>query len=296
MTTKIRLLALLLAAQLVLAVVLLWEDTGVRGPDVGQPLLSFDVTAVDEIQIGSAEHEVILKKTVDAWRLPALADFPADQGKVSQLINRLQMLTTGHPLAASTEAAERFKVAEQAFVRRIRLKQGDAVLAELYLGETSGVRRVYGRAAGSAQIYPLTFALHQAGAQSSDWWDKNYLHREAESLQAIELGAIRLEKADGGWTMAGLTDSEPADAKVVADLAGRLSRLSYQEVTIDRQRLQGTVLLRLAFDGSDGRVEYLFRDVGQDADPMLTITGRPHGLRIARYEFDELREMEGNYR
>lgn len=288
MLNRIRLLSLLLGAQVVLAIALLWQDAGVTGTAAGQPLLDFDAAVVDEIEISGVEQSMTLKKQGDGWLLPQLENFPADAAKVTRLLSTLRGLTAGHTIATTAEAAQRFKVADDDFVRRLRLKQGEQLVAELYLGEASGVRRVHARVAGSAQVHALDFALHQAGEAPSSWWDRNYLYRDEAALQAIQLGPVRLQKTGDEWSLARLAEGEEMDKTAIVDLVRRVTRLGYQEVVTDASRLLGNVLMRLVFETASGPVEYAFHATGEEADPILTIEGQPYGLRIARYLFDEL--------
>ena len=88
-------------------------------------LLSFDTEAVDRIRIdGEADKRVVLHKQDSQWQLPELDGFPADQGNVKRLLERLAKLEKGWPVATTRGAAKRFKVDETSFERKLTLAQG----------------------------------------------------------------------------------------------------------------------------------------------------------------------------
>ena len=140
-------LAAVLVFQLILALVL-WS----RGPDYSafkakEPLLTFDPAKVDRIEIAeSSANSVALVKEDGKWAIPSSAGFPADGAKVSGLLTKLAGLKKGWPVASSSEAAKRFKVASDSFERRIVLKSGGNAAGELLLGTSPNFKSVSARA------------------------------------------------------------------------------------------------------------------------------------------------------
>lgn len=109
-----------------------------RGPTASAgPLLAFAPEQVTGIRIRSPEGEPIsVTKTPDGWTIPALADLPAAEHKVTGLLTKLAGLQKGVPVATSEEALKRFKVAADAFERKLVLERGDDSPAILYLGDS----------------------------------------------------------------------------------------------------------------------------------------------------------------
>ncbi len=121
MKNGIFILSGLLAAQLVLATVLnlSGEDYGVF--QVEEKLLSFKRQAVDGLRIEDGTDTVVLKKQVGKWLLPSIGDFPASQGDVERLLDKLAALEKGWPVARTSGAARRFAVDEEQFERKLTL-------------------------------------------------------------------------------------------------------------------------------------------------------------------------------
>src|SRR5690606_5864661 len=107
-------LAGLLILQIVLAAGVHLGSDDYRVADDGERLLAVTADAVDGVRIEDGENSVELQKQGDRWQVTAL-DFPADDERVSQLLDKLAGLEKGWPVATSDEAAERFKVSEDDF-------------------------------------------------------------------------------------------------------------------------------------------------------------------------------------
>ena len=88
----------LLVVQLIAAVAvnLGGDDYGAFEPK--ETLLALGDVTVDGLRIADSSNAVHLALRNGKWVLPGLADFPADQGAVERLLDRLGALVTGWPL------------------------------------------------------------------------------------------------------------------------------------------------------------------------------------------------------
>ena len=102
-------LALVLAVQLglVLVVALAGDDSGAFRAE--EPLLTFSANDVDEVHIQAGDEEVVLRKRGRSWQLPDHYSFPANGDEVARLIERLEELKQGWPVATTGSAAKRFR-------------------------------------------------------------------------------------------------------------------------------------------------------------------------------------------
>lgn len=280
----------LLIVQVLLAVWLWRGDTQPALP--AGSLLGFDGAAVDGIEISDGERALKLVRTGEGWVLPALFDFPAAGFRVDGLLAELAVLKPGLAVATSAAAAKRFRVADEGFERRVRLLAGDAVAAELYVGDAAGPRRAYGRVGGETAIYPLAFTTFQAAVNVDDWTDKTLLHRDPATIAGITLGDIHLERDGDAWLLADLAEGETTDADAAAGLVSRLANLDFAGVHGPAKLPQGKLLLSVALTLSDGtQVDYRFVDPGQQGDPLLEVSDRDFVLRIASYVFQSIGEV-----
>lgn len=215
----ITILSALLVLQIVLAVGLLLGREDYRAFDPEEKLLSFDAGALDGIQIdGEGDQRLVLEKQDGLWQLPELSDFPADQASVAGLLERVAALEKGWPVATTTGAARRFKVAEAAFERRLTLSQGGETRATLFVGTSPGFRKVHVRVPDQDDIHAVEFSAFEAGVKPEDWIDKAALAHKADDILRAELPGFTLQRQDGRLTVAGLGEAQ----ETVEDEAKRL--------------------------------------------------------------------------
>ena len=213
-------LAFALAIQLAIVAALL----AVRSGDVETPapFLNFDAGAVDSLFVGSAESEIALAKSDDAWQLPNGA--PADSSKVDEVIGKLADAAPGWPVATSASSAERFEVVEADHQRHLVLKSGDDIVADVYLGTSPGYRKTHARRSDDDDVYAIGFSNFEAGVKAFDWLDKSLL-RAAGTVQSLRReGGFALAKDDDGMWQA--ESGAVLDQGKTTTLAGRFTGLT----------------------------------------------------------------------
>ena len=224
-------LAGLLAVQIALALYLVLRGTGVGSTERDAPLLTFAPGQVQRIRIEHRGSEpIVLERTDKGWQIQSLAGFPAAKGRVDTLLERLNGLKRGLPVATSPESLARLKVADSDHEGRLTLEAGGKELAVLYLGDSAGVRRQYVRAADDGAVYEAGLSPADIPAKADDWADRALLTLDEGDIQRIELPGLSLEKADGGWQLADRKEGETLDQAKAADLARRLGSLSFVSV------------------------------------------------------------------
>ena len=146
MNTRIGLLGGLLAAQaLIVAALVIAGGTGTG--ETAEGLLPFDPAEAARFNVATDEEAVALTRGEDGWQLDG--GLPADDGKVSEVIEKLAKVSAGWPVATSAATAERFEVTEDNLStasgdRERRRRGGDAVpgiIAWLPPGACPGGRR-----------------------------------------------------------------------------------------------------------------------------------------------------------
>jgi hypothetical protein len=214
MEKTIRLLAVLLAAQLVLALGLGLIGTRVTAEQPGAPMLAVEKDKIDRLTVeGPDQAKVVLAKVDGTWRLPESANFPADGNKIGALLNRLQGLKQGLPVATTAGAQERFKVADATFERRITLAAGDKPLAKLYLGTSQGAHQTHARAADQKAIYSIDLAAYDVPVKPDDWEDKTILEIPQTEIESIGIGGLHLERVAAAASSAADASAKKSDAK-----------------------------------------------------------------------------------
>jgi len=314
MEKTIRLLGVLLAAQLVLAAGLLYAGRSGGGKEAGdaRPLLEFEAASVDRISIdGPDEEQVTLTRIDGAWQVPAPGgEFPADASRVEGLLASLAKLDRGPAVATTEGARERFEVAEDKFQRRIVLASGGEELARLYVGTSPVMRKVHARDAQEDEIHLVGFAAYDAPTRAQDWQDKDVLKLEADRIVAVEVGGLRLtrltpppatEDAEGvtkpaaapasasltGWRATGLAEGETLEQNGVDRLVSLVSGLRIGEV-LGREEQPGyglaepALILRVELADGGSR-EYRFGKERDEEAYVLKASSRPEYFGLAYF-------------
>ncbi|NEX18243.1 MAG: hypothetical protein C1943_16945 [Halochromatium sp.] len=229
-TPTLSVLVLLLLAQLVAALVL--ASHPLRPTAADAPLLALRSDQVTQIEIRSADDQVLLARTSAGWTLPALADFPADADKVEQLLQSLMDLQRPLPVGTSREAQQRLKVADDNAERTISLASDEGDLVTLLTGDAPGFHRLFARLAGEEAIYDLPLASFQIASGPDDWVRRDQLRLDAETIERIRQDDWTLKRVAGNWQLDTGADSVQTklDQAEMQALLSRIANLSYQGV------------------------------------------------------------------
>jgi len=289
-------LVLALAAALVVQIGLALVLGGGRGmapapQDV--PLLDLDFDRVSELDIASTDGEaLVLKRNGDAWVLPALGNFPASGTRIESLLDDLGGLKRTLPVATSADAQRRFKVADDAFERRLTLHAGDEQ-ATLIVGDSPGFRRLFARVDGEDAVYDLRLALFDLSAEADDWVDRGQLQFDRGEITRIGVdgpdGGWALVRGEEGWSLEGSDEAvESAAADALADAVatvgyiGVLSPDGDADYDLDAPERA----LTIEHDGKERR--YLLAPIGDSGDYALKRDGEPYVYRIGAFDAETL--------
>lgn len=305
MQKTIRVLALLLGAQLLLALGLSVTAPNLSARPADAPLLGLDSAAVDRLTLSGPDgEEVTLSKTGDGWQLSDPDGFPADSAKADGLLRQLTELMHGPAVATSSGAQQRFKVAEDSFERRIVLNQGEETLATLYLGTSPAMRQSHARRSDDDQIYAVALATYDVPVAAEDWLDKTVLRFAASEITAIRLPELTLQRVpqastdEDGEAAATLTwqaePELPLDLEAVDTLTDKLANLrigsvlgreAKPEYGLDKPQLTLTVERKDA-----EALEYRLAKLEDSGDYVLKVSSRPEYFRLPAYTGDGLLE------
>ena len=195
-----QLLTGVLVAQLLVAGALLWQTNDESDFASSNQIVSLDAKTVDELLIDGVESDgesVTLRRTSDGWEMTGAPTYPADALKVDAIIDTLTSLSPGLPVATTESAQEQLEVADTVFQRRLRLKQGDQQVADLYLGSSPGFRKAHLRKAGEQAIYAARVNVFDLPLSSDDWLDKQLL--AYDTVDSLRGPGIELMREDDTW-------------------------------------------------------------------------------------------------
>ncbi len=201
---------------------LLWPSNDGADFVSSSQVVSLDVEAVDKLVIDGGEGDgesVMLKRTSNGWEIAGAPAYPADALKVDGIIDTLASLSPGLPVATTESAQEQLEVADTVCQRRLRLKQGDQQVAELYLGSSPGFRKAHLRKAGEQVIYAARVNVFDLPLSSDDWLDKQLL--AYDTVDSLRGPGIDLLREDDTWRI--VEPAAQADThKVVTDQFGSI--------------------------------------------------------------------------
>lgn len=190
MKTMISILAVVAVLQVGLAVWAFSGKTQLSGQAASSTLLNFDKAQIDQVSISGNDTTLELSKQDGKWQTAEA--FPLEAGKMDALLEKLAGLKFGLPVATSEAALKRFKVADDAFERRVLLKKSGETVAELFLGTGSGVRKSHLRNADQEAVYVAEIGSYDVPVAVDEWQDKTVLQVAKDDVTGIKLGDLSL--------------------------------------------------------------------------------------------------------
>ena len=250
--------------------------------DGAERFLTFDPAAVTELTISDAAGgSVILSRADAGWQLAAGSSavaLPADDGKISAVLESLTEGTATWPVATSANSQERFQVTAEDHQRQLRIASAEGPLAEIYLGTSPGFRRVHARAADEEAVFSIDFAVHEVPTDPSDWLDKKLLQTEAiNRISSVDGRLLTRDSSGEGW----LLDGRPADTEAAdrfVERVGKLTVLGLYQGTEEAQSTLGDART-IVFEDGRGSARLTFRH-DEEADEYQLTTDRLEGRFI----------------
>lgn len=170
----IQLLGALLVFQLLVAFFF-----GLKGLTTGEfekpaPLFSIAKDSVTTLEISDASQTVQLVKEGETWMMGPEKSLPVDESRVATLLNSLEGLNAGLPVASSENARAQLKVADDSYQRKLSINSGNDETT-LLLGTSPGIRKSHVRLAGSDNIYSASLPVSDVPSSVDSWLDKSLL-------------------------------------------------------------------------------------------------------------------------
>jgi hypothetical protein len=291
-------LAGLLVLQILLALGLTLGGGRALAPSAADtPLLGMTPDQVQALRIenGDGTESVTLVRRNDTWVAADLDELPVQSAKVEQVLDELAALKRPLPIATSEEARERFKVADDAFERRVTLDGETGPSAGLLIGDSPGFRRVFARLPGEPSVYELRLALSDVSARRDDWIEVGLLRLEGKQINRIAANDWILSKDDAGvWALA--DEDRPVDEETVSALVLRLANLGYRGVlgvADDPAYNQQDPLIELEIGLADGsKRHYRISQAEDSQDYVLKDAERPWYFKLSEFDLGELLDIE----
>lgn len=193
-------LAGLLLLQLIAAAAIYLFTQQDASQNTRESLLSLSKAKIDKLEISGDEQTVVLQKQNDQWILPELHDLPVNSVKLNTVLDNLNALQTGWPIATTKGSHQRFKVTEDNYQRRIKLFQDNQVVADFFLGTSPGFRKVHLRKNDEDEVYSMELNTYDFPTKNNDWLNRKLL--AVNNIKTIEGSDFKLRQGDSQWLFA----------------------------------------------------------------------------------------------
>lgn len=232
MTQRNRILAGVLAAQLIIAAIV-FVPRVLPSQSAAAPLLgavqAADVTGLTIQDQGG--KQITLARKNGAWVLPAADDFSASPDKVTAFLEKLIGLKTDPLVTRTANSHARLQVSDATYVRKVDLTLADGSLKTLYLGSASG-GATHVRVSGQDDVY-LARGLNsfEASTDAVTWIEAAYVSVSQDKILSATIensqGKFEFTKdAQNNWVLKGLTADQPFNPDSAVTLLARLSSLT----------------------------------------------------------------------
>ena len=207
-----QILAGVLLVQILISVLVFWPKPAATGTGEGVfPEVSADDIVALRITDDTGD-EIVLRKTEEGWVLPEAGDYPAQEGAIAQVLEKIVALETGSLVTQSDTSHKQLQVAQDDFVRRVLFETADGETHTFYLGSAPRYTATHFRVAGDAETYLTTeVSTWELNVQPNPWVDTAYVQIDPETVNAIVL-----ENSQGTFT---LVRDEAGESWILADLA-----------------------------------------------------------------------------
>lgn len=294
-----RILAVVLALQVVLIAVVFWPRPAASGEESG-PLLG-EIEAGDIISLIIQDvdgNRLDLQRTTGNWVLPKADDYPCQENRVPEMLEKLITLTADRLVTRTEGSHKRLQVASDDFLRRIELETADGQNRVLYLGSSPTYGATHIRLEGQDETYLTNdLSVWDANATATSWIDTNYLQVPQENITSLTLrnasGEWAFEKDDeGNWLLVGLAEDETLDTTAVDSLVRQASSVTMlRPLGKDRETAYG-LDQPLALVTLETGEETITLHVGA-ADPddnshVIKSSESPYYVRVSEYSANNL--------
>jgi hypothetical protein len=286
----------ILVLQIALAVVLFWPRQPASA--AGEPLLAgLEADQVVRLTINDQAGERLqLTKSGAGWVLADAGDYPATEGTVTGLLDKIVALKTGRAVAETPESHARLKVADDQYVSLVELLLEDNTVRTLYVGSSPSYGATHVRVAKQDEVYLASdLSSTDVSTRLSGWIDTSYFTVNTSEIAAVTLenenGSLNFVKDGEEWTMSGLGEGETASSSAISSLVSRAASVRMlRPLGTEPKPSYGleapSAVLILQTRTAEGTVSTYTLHVGsrgEDGSYVLKSSESPYYVRVAEY-------------
>jgi hypothetical protein len=183
-----------------------WSDASAG--TAAHPLLpDLDAASVTRVELdGSEGKSLTLEKQDGSWVVSDVGDYPADDQKVDDLIDKLAGLEVRRPVVTGRRYHKAFEIGDDDNRGRVRVYGGstDRPEADLILGNSPNYRVQNVRRADENDVFEVRgLASYDVSPEPGSWAEKELVEVSEGDLVGLRLvnaaGTIELERDATGW-------------------------------------------------------------------------------------------------
>ena len=197
----------------------------------------FAADRVSSVEIKAKDREVRLSKEDDVWIVATADNYPADQGAVETMLDKVKELRSALTASRSAEKHSQFEVDKDSGVEVAMLgADGQDALARFFVGKMGAdYMSTYIRRAGQDVVLLADGYLRGIFDKGTRGWrDRTIFDFEADQVQKLTLASqekeeIVIEAKDGGGWQIIKPEIAPAEKDKVDNILREISKLSADE-------------------------------------------------------------------
>jgi hypothetical protein len=275
----------LLVVQLVVTGAIFWHRHQQQQQQVARILFNFKPLQAAQIVIADAKGQVKLTRQGKQWILPDLDHLPAEQSRIQDLLTRLTSLKAAWPVADSTPAQKRFKVAPSDFHRHLTIKDAKGqILANLYLGTAPVFHQRHLRLAQHDAIYQVRLPAYPLPVAAKGWLNTHLI--AARQPTSITGNDFRLKREKALWQWQGKLNQQKQslDQTKATELSQALAGLSVSKIAT--QPIQGDPQFKLSV--TQKAKNLIFRFWHQNKIYQIARSDYPQRFAVSRAQYQQL--------
>ncbi len=190
---------------------------------------------VSEVSLSDSEgNEVTMQRNGDQWTLPLQDNFPVQEEKVQQLVDRLAQIRDNRLVTQSESSHSRLSISEDNFVSKVDITI-NGTKNTLYFGSSPANSNIHFRLAGKPEVY-LTNAISTShiSPDIASWVDTLIYQISGDAVQKIEVtngqGKFVFEAdSEGVWSSKEIEEGYQFDQSKWSSLKTALTTLRFVE-------------------------------------------------------------------
>jgi hypothetical protein len=199
-----KVLIVLLAAQVGLAVAIQLRHDDAAPPKEHPLLAGFDAAKVTHIQItDKAGKPIDLAKQGTSWVIASGFNYPVPEAKIDELLAPIAKLSAATPIATKATSEKQLHVADADFTHKITVTENGKDTT-FFVGAPVGMRRMAFRFANDPNVYAVG-SLYTS-AEPNEWMDAKYV-----DIPKADVTKITVDKAGSSLVI------DPADKSLDAN-------------------------------------------------------------------------------